>query len=677
MHIYTDYIAPLTTWLHHHPNFALLFTFFIAFMESLVIIGTIIPGSLTMTAIGILAGSGVMRFDLTLIFASLGAFCGDGISYVLGFTCSHRLISLWPFNRYPNLLRYGQDFFNRHGGKSVLIGRFIGPLRSITPVIAGMMHMPRLHFFLANFVSAMGWAILYLSPGYIIGAASNQLSSDSARRLFVFVIGFLVALWIIGHLLRVIVRHLTQWFSYQVHRTWLWCKRHKYPKQILTWLSPAQDGMQQRRVIRLLIAWVSCLYLTITFIGLAVQDSWINHLNQPVCFFLQTLRVPSMDTALIIISFMLSPITLTCFTLMILGLSLYSRDWRLSKYWVSLTGTTFLINLLCVRYIPINTTIRLFSEPVPTTFPVTHLCFATALFSFSMYYLLNNYHKHISQIICYILCALLMLAGFSTLYLGDNWLSSVFGAYSLGLTLGLFHWILYRRQYASAHALGITLGLSGLLFVITTTFLYHDNIQSVIHQHTPRPKHYTLNQDTWWYQSEPILPLYSTNRVGRRIGVFNIQYAGSIQELEKRLTAGGWRKQSKSFLYSLIIHAEGRHIAEGLPFMEQLYLNKNPILTMSYRTVKEDDLYILRLWRSNYHLLHYQDAIWLGNVILARKKESSKLSLMKPKKHNGSHLFIHILPAVHDYQITHIPPQDPHLKSLPYDIPSELLIIKN
>ena len=63
MHIYADYIEPITVWLHHNPSYALLFTFIIALLESLAIIGTIIPGSLTMTAIGILAGSNVMRLD--------------------------------------------------------------------------------------------------------------------------------------------------------------------------------------------------------------------------------------------------------------------------------------------------------------------------------------------------------------------------------------------------------------------------------------------------------------------------------------------------------------------------------------------------------------------------------------------------------------------------------------
>src|SRR5262245_55948100 len=141
MHLFTDYIEPLTIWLYAHPRWALLITFLVALTESLAIIGSIIPGSVTMTAIGILAGAGVMRIDLTFLAAILGAIAGDSSSYLLGYAFRDQLITIWPFSRYPNWLLYGKEYFARHGGKSILVGRFIGPLRSIIPLIAGMMHM--------------------------------------------------------------------------------------------------------------------------------------------------------------------------------------------------------------------------------------------------------------------------------------------------------------------------------------------------------------------------------------------------------------------------------------------------------------------------------------------------------------------------------------------------------
>ncbi|WP_051131894.1 DedA family protein [Legionella tunisiensis] len=165
MHLFTDYIEPLTAWLYTHPHWALIITFLIALTESLAIIGSIIPGSVTMTAIGILAGSGVMRIDLTLLAATLGAIAGDSASYLLGYAFSERLISIWPFSHYPNWLFYGKDYFSRHGGKSVLVGRFIGPLRSIIPVIAGMMHMSHWRFLLPIPCLLLLGQLFMLPPG--------------------------------------------------------------------------------------------------------------------------------------------------------------------------------------------------------------------------------------------------------------------------------------------------------------------------------------------------------------------------------------------------------------------------------------------------------------------------------------------------------------------------------
>ncbi|MDF1929064.1 hypothetical protein PGH45_01850 [Legionella pneumophila] len=83
MNLLADYVQPLTYWLQANPHWSLFITFLIALSESLAVIGSIIPGSVTMTAIGILAGSGIMRIDLTLLAATLGAICGDSLSYFL------------------------------------------------------------------------------------------------------------------------------------------------------------------------------------------------------------------------------------------------------------------------------------------------------------------------------------------------------------------------------------------------------------------------------------------------------------------------------------------------------------------------------------------------------------------------------------------------------------------
>src|SRR5690349_9726034 len=100
-----DVINPILQWLNAHPNLAGLGTFIISAAESVAIIGTIVPGSVMMTAIGTLAGAGVIPLWSTIVWAILGAIVGDGISYWIGRSFKDRLHDVWPFRTRPQLLR--------------------------------------------------------------------------------------------------------------------------------------------------------------------------------------------------------------------------------------------------------------------------------------------------------------------------------------------------------------------------------------------------------------------------------------------------------------------------------------------------------------------------------------------------------------------------------------------
>ncbi|OYV55634.1 MAG: hypothetical protein B7X00_00590 [Legionella sp. 21-45-4] len=197
-------VTPFIGWVKAHPFASLGLTFIISFAESLAVIGSLVPGSVMMTLVGMLAGAGAMRIDLTLICATLGAIAGDGGSYLIGFTFSERLNSMWPFKRYPKWLNYGEDYFKRHGGKSIFLGRFIGPLRSIIPVIAGMMRMNTRQFFISNSLSAIAWSIVYVGPGILIGTASADYAKDNTAEIILFTFSLLSLIWLISLIIRLI-----------------------------------------------------------------------------------------------------------------------------------------------------------------------------------------------------------------------------------------------------------------------------------------------------------------------------------------------------------------------------------------------------------------------------------------------------------------------------------------
>jgi membrane protein DedA with SNARE-associated domain len=94
------------------------------------------------------------------------------------------------------MLPAGIRFFERHGGKSVAIGRFFGPIRAVIPLAAGLMQMPRGWFWFANIVSALVWAPMLLFVGDAVGEIGDR--AIGASNTFVLVFGALTLFGIIG-----------------------------------------------------------------------------------------------------------------------------------------------------------------------------------------------------------------------------------------------------------------------------------------------------------------------------------------------------------------------------------------------------------------------------------------------------------------------------------------------
>lgn len=168
LHQFAEFIALHAAW-------AAPIIFVVAFGESLVFLSLLFPGTAMLLAAGALMPSGTVPFWPVLLAATSGAVAGDWLSYWLGCRFGYRLNRVWPFTRHPDFIPRGIAFFERHGGKSVFIGRFFGPLRAVVPLAAGILHMPPGRFWLANIGSAIVWAVGILLPGALLGDLAMQM----------------------------------------------------------------------------------------------------------------------------------------------------------------------------------------------------------------------------------------------------------------------------------------------------------------------------------------------------------------------------------------------------------------------------------------------------------------------------------------------------------------------
>lgn len=166
-----DLLNGMTGWLTANPSWVAVAIFLVAFIECVAIVGIVVPGTVIMFAIAALAGSGILPLSEVLLLGFLGGLLGDAVSYFIGRRFHQNIRQLPGLRTHPEWMEGAEKYFHRYGIASLLVGRFIGPLRPMLPMIAGMCDMPLPRFVAVSVLAAAGWSIAYLMPGWAAGAA--------------------------------------------------------------------------------------------------------------------------------------------------------------------------------------------------------------------------------------------------------------------------------------------------------------------------------------------------------------------------------------------------------------------------------------------------------------------------------------------------------------------------
>lgn len=238
-----DWLQQVTGWLSANPGWLSFAVFAIALVESLALVGILVPGVAVLFAVTVLAGNAGTPIPELLVWGAVGAIIGDALSFWLGRRLKGRLHRFWPFSHYPALIRKAESLFVRHGGVSVVIGRFVGPVRPLLPMVAGAFNMPARHFLLFNIGSAIIWAPVYILPGYAIG---NTLASPvSIPRELYPLVGISIAALILSYTLffriQLGLRHQSRTYA------WIQQQLSRYPGTEDLWLQFSSDRPGRKR----------------------------------------------------------------------------------------------------------------------------------------------------------------------------------------------------------------------------------------------------------------------------------------------------------------------------------------------------------------------------------------------------------------------------------------------
>ena len=175
--------------------------FGIVFAETGLVVTPFLPGDSLLFATGALCATSTLNAPLAIGLLALAAFTGNAVNYAIGRLAgprvfratdqtgmSHRLL-----NR-RHLLR-AHEFFERYGGKAVVLGRFVPIVRTFVPFVAGAARMSPASFVLYNFAGAAGWVVLCLGAGFLWGNVPFVKAHFSAVTLGIVFISILPMLF--------------------------------------------------------------------------------------------------------------------------------------------------------------------------------------------------------------------------------------------------------------------------------------------------------------------------------------------------------------------------------------------------------------------------------------------------------------------------------------------------
>lgn len=149
-------------------TYALLFA--IVFCETGLVVTPFLPGDSLIFISGALAGAGTLDMTLLFVVFTAAAIIGDSVNYWIG----HRIGPKVFHERAGALFKeeyvgMAHDFFEKHGGKAIVLARFVPIVRTFAPFVAGMGSMSYGRFFLYNVAGGVVWVAMFLAAGYFFG----------------------------------------------------------------------------------------------------------------------------------------------------------------------------------------------------------------------------------------------------------------------------------------------------------------------------------------------------------------------------------------------------------------------------------------------------------------------------------------------------------------------------
>ncbi len=153
----------------------------VIFAESGLLIGFFLPGDSLLFATGFLIHSGVLPFNihLAVVILFIAAVLGDSVGYTFGRRLGPRIFNRPDARLFKQeYIRRAQDFYEKHGGKTIIIARFVPIVRTFAPIVAGAGKMKYKRFLAFNLIGGFLWAVGITYAGYGLGGVFHSMGIE-------------------------------------------------------------------------------------------------------------------------------------------------------------------------------------------------------------------------------------------------------------------------------------------------------------------------------------------------------------------------------------------------------------------------------------------------------------------------------------------------------------------
>jgi len=143
---------------------------FIVFAETGLAVGFFLPGDSLLVVAGLFAAAGKLNLAILLSTLFVAAVVGDAVGYLTGARLGPRLFKRQKSLLFrPSHLQKAHAFYEKYGGKTIIIARFVPIVRTFAPIVAGAANMPYRRFVVFNVVGGFLWVFSMILAGYFLG----------------------------------------------------------------------------------------------------------------------------------------------------------------------------------------------------------------------------------------------------------------------------------------------------------------------------------------------------------------------------------------------------------------------------------------------------------------------------------------------------------------------------